>query len=67
MNGVCKYYVWKDGEHADCDGFFDYLDALDFATEIDADEIEKTIWNTELAYQSREPADDFEVVWKKGE
>jgi len=67
MDGVCKYYVWKDGEHADADGFFDYKDALNYAIENGADEIEKTIWNTELAYQSREPADNFEVVWKKGE
>ena len=55
---IHKYYVWKDGEHADSDGFFDYEDAIEYAKEIDADEIEKTTWYSQLSYQNREPADE---------
>lgn len=62
-----KYYVWKDDEHADADGFWDYEDALEFAKEIDADEIEKTCWYSEEAYENGEPADEFVVVWKRGD
>lgn len=60
-----KYYVWKNGDHADADGFFNYEEALSYAMEINADEIEKTIWESEYAYENREPADRFEVVWRK--
>lgn len=61
---VYKYYVWKDGDHADADGFFDYQDALDYAKEIDADEIEKYFWYDEQSYKDREPADEIVSVWK---
>lgn len=62
-----KYYVWKDNDHADADGFFDYSDALEFAKEIDADEIEKTCWYDEEAYEDGKPADEFVTIWRKGE
>ena len=63
-----KYYVWKDNDHADADGFFDYEDALSFAMEINADEIEKTVWYSESDYEDRKPADEFVVMWRrKGE
>ena len=63
---VYKYYVWKDGNHVDADGFYNYVDAVEYAKEIDADEIEKTYWLSEEAYKNREPADEFEIVWKDG-
>lgn len=62
---VVKYYVWKNNDHADDDGFFDFEDALELAREIDADEIEKTIWYSEDGYENREPADKFEIAWRK--
>ena len=60
-----KYYVWKDGDHADADGFFDYDEAYDWAMEIQADEIELARWETEEAYESRYPATEFKTVWEK--
>ena len=33
--------------------------------EIDADEIEKTIWYSEDSYENREPADEFKIAWRK--
>lgn len=63
---ICKYYVWKNNDHADTDGFFNYEEAIKYATEIDADEIENYIWKDESAYQNGEPADEIISVWKKG-
>ena len=62
---VVKYYVWKNNNHADDDGYWNFEDALEFAKEIDADEIEKTIWYSEESYDNREPADKFEIAWRK--
>lgn len=62
---VVKYYVWKNNDHADDDGFFNFEYALKLAREIDADEIEKTIWYSEDSYENREPADKFEIAWRK--
>lgn len=33
--------------------------------EIDADEIEKTIWYSDEAYEDGEPADEFKIAWRK--
>lgn len=62
---MIKYYVWKGNDHICCDGFFDYNDALQFAIDNDADEIEETTWYSEESYENREPADAFRVVWKR--
>lgn len=65
MYEIEKYYVWKNGDHADVDGFWDYDDAYEYAIEIGADEIELTRWYKESAYEGRCPADDFKTVWKR--
>ena len=65
MYEIEKYYVWKDNDHADADGFFDYDDAYEYAMEINADEIEVARWKDESAYEERQPADDFKTVWRK--
>ena len=65
MYEIEKYYVWKDGDRADADGFFDYDEAYDWAMEIGADEIEKTMWYKESAYEGHYPADEFKTVWER--
>lgn len=62
---VEKYYVWKNNDHADTDGFWNYDEAYKYAKSIEADEIEKTCWKTDKAYENGEPADNFITVWKK--
>ena len=65
MYEIEKYYVWKDGNHADADGFWDYGEAYEYAMEIEADEIEVARWYKESAYEGCHPADDFKTVWKR--
>lgn len=60
-----KYYVWSCGNRVDNDGFFDFMDAYEFAMEVGADEIEKTIWESEDAYENYEPASCFEIAWER--
>ena len=31
MYEIEKYYVWKDDDHADADGFYDYDEAYKYA------------------------------------
>ena len=62
---VVKYYVYKNGEHADADGFFDLIDAKEHALEVGADEIEETIWEDSYDYQHNNFADRFRVVWRR--
>lgn len=61
---MIKYYIWKNGDHADADGFFDFQDAFNYAMEIGADEIEETTWYSDEAYENGEPADKFKIVWR---
>lgn len=65
MYEIEKYYIWKDGDHADADGFWDYDEAYEYAMEIEADEIEVARWHKESAYEGHYPADDFKTVWKR--
>ena len=65
MYEIEKYYVWKDDDHADADGFYDYDEAYKYAIRANADEIEKTCWKTEEDYENGNPADYFEVVWRR--
>ena len=67
MNGydITKYYVWKNNDHADADGFWDMEEAITFAKENDCDEVEMTCWENEDSYDNREPADYFKTVWRK--
>lgn len=64
---MIKYYVWKDNERIAEFYEYEYTEALQFALDNKADEIEKTVWDSEEKYQNREPADEFETVWKKSE
>ena len=64
-DSVKKYYVFKNDEHRDFDGFFDLEEAISYAMETDSDEVELTVWNSENGYQNREPADYFKTVWKR--
>ena len=62
---IKKYYVWKDGDHADVDGFFDYNDAYEWCMEINGDEIELARWEDNEIYESGGPAIEFKTVWKR--
>lgn len=62
---VVKYYVWNGDERICDDGFYDFEDALKYAQEYGGNEIEKTVWYSEEAYEDREPADEFEIAWRK--
>ena len=65
MYEIEKYYVWKDGDHADADGFWDYDEAYEYAMEIEADKIEVAMWYKESAYEGHYPADNFKTLWKR--
>ena len=65
MFEIEKYYVWKDNDHADTDGFYDYDEAYECAMKVNADEIERTCWESEESYENGNPADYFEVVWRR--
>ena len=65
MYEIEKYYVWKNGNHADTDGFWNYDEAYEYVMEIEADEIELARWHGESAYEKYCPADDFKTVWKR--
>lgn len=67
MYEIEKYYVWKNGNHADTDGFWNYDEAYEYAMEIEADEIELARWHEESAYEKYQPADDFKTVWRRKE
>lgn len=60
-----KYYVWYENDRNDC-GYDCFEDAFNEAmNNLDATEVEKTVWNSEESYQNYEPADEFETVWKR--
>ena len=65
MDEVVKYYVWHNDERICDDGFYNFEDAFKYAQDYDGNEIEKTVWHSEEVYQNREPADEFETVWRR--
>lgn len=63
-----KYYVWEGNTRFLDIAYDTFDDAFEIAMNNDCvTEIEKTVWNSEEAYQNYEPADEFETVWKRGE
>ena len=61
---VVVYYVFKNGEKI-CNGGFLIEDAIKYAKEIDADEVEAAIWYSRDSYINYELADEFETVWER--
>ena len=60
---VIKYYIWKDDERFTEEGFENMDEAIEYAIENKCTEVERTEWDSEEAYQNREPADRFRTVW----
>ena len=58
------YYVFNNGEKICNGGFFELEDAIKYAKEINADEVEVAIWYSDDAFNNYELADDFETVYK---
>ena len=62
---VVVYYVFNNGEKI-CDGGFPEMeDAIKYAKEIDADEVEAVIWYSRDSYINYELADEFKTVWER--
>ncbi len=64
--GICKYNIWKEGNHVDGDLYiYNYEDALRFAKENDADEIEVGVWYSEKDFNDGMLADDYVTVYHR--
>ena len=59
------YYVFKNGEKICNGGFSEIKDAIKYAKEIDADEVEAAIWYSRNSFNNNEFADEFKIVWKR--
>lgn len=62
---VIVYYVFKNGEKIYNSGFFEMDDAIEYAKEINADEVEAAIWYSGDSFNNYEFADEFKTVWEK--
>ena len=62
---MIKYYVWENNDRI-CEFDEDeFMDAIKYAIEHKATDVEKTIWNTRESYNNYEPADEFIKVWQE--
>lgn len=62
---VVAYYVFNNGEKICNGGFSEMEEAIKYAKEIDADEVEAVIWYSRNSFNNYEFADEFKTVWKR--
>lgn len=62
---VIKYYLYKNDERVMDSGFNNIDEAIEYARENNCDEVEMAAWDSRKAYNKKQEADRFQVVWQK--
>lgn len=62
---VIKYYLYKNDERVMDSGFNNINEAIEYARKNNCDEVEMAAWDSRKAYNKKQEADRFQVVWQK--
>lgn len=62
---VIKYYVYKNDVRFIEGGFDNINEAIESARENKCDEVEMAAWDSRKAYNKKQEADRFQIVWQK--